>query len=362
MPSRMIVALSLAIAALFALSACSQAAPSTPPKAGAPESATAAAPTKPAAAQPAPAQTGKVTIAYQPVASGLWTGFIMKAKKTYAEFIPSGVEVVFEAQNSGPPINNAMIAGKIDVGYLGDMPLVTNVEKATSVSGYDSRIVAISGKSFNFNRIFTSPDSPISSAKDLKGKTVATVRGSTADRFLIHVLAKEGIALGDVKIVNQDPSQSVASLQAKRVDAICVWEPMGSLVEYQKVGKEVANGQAYQPFFYIGGVAVTGQFIKEHPDWLVGVMKAHIVAQDFLTKNPKEAAEIIAKEVDMPVEVTRKAIEVNKYEPGLGPTEIAELQADVDYLAKQDMMTKIDVSKWVDVSYVDKALAELKKR
>lgn len=64
----------------------------------------------------------------------------------------------------------------------------------------------------------------------------------------------------------------------------------------------------------------------------------------------------------MPIEVTRKAIEVNAYEPGLGPTEIAELQADVDYLAKQDMMTRIDVAKWVDVSFTDKALADLKKR
>lgn len=279
--------------------------------------------------------SGNIVIGYQPLAAGLWPAIIMKEKRTYEAYLPSGVEVTFEPFNSGPAMNTAIIGGKAQFGYQGDMPALINVEQGILNDRYDGVLAAISASSTNFNRIMVHKDGGIESVKELTGKKIATVKNSTAHRFLLHVLEQEGIADSDVEIVNLDPAQSVTSLQSKAVDAITVWEPNGTLTEIQGFGQELANGDEYQPFLYLGILVGNESFMAENPEWAAAVIDAHRDAQTFLIEQKEESADILAAELNMDKGVVLRALEVLEFHSDFTEKEMEDMQASIDYLAEQ---------------------------
>ena len=64
----------------------------------------------------------ELVIGYQPYYTESWSGVIMRDKKFYEKYLPKGSSVSFQVGLQGAIIVNGMLAGKVDVGYVGDMP------------------------------------------------------------------------------------------------------------------------------------------------------------------------------------------------------------------------------------------------
>ena len=68
-------------------------------------------------------------------------------------------------------------------------------------------------------------DSPYRKFQDLTGKRIAIPsRFATDYLFLRKMLAKEGMSISDVKIVEMPPPDMPAALYARAVDGYCVGE------------------------------------------------------------------------------------------------------------------------------------------
>jgi sulfonate transport system substrate-binding protein len=137
---------------------------------------------------------------------------------------------------SGPPIVEALQAGKIDVGGVGNTPVIFG-----AASRANFKLVAtLSQKQHRGDYLIVPTDSSIKGFADLKGKRIAYTRGSSGHGYLIQALARAGLKTSQVTLVDLSPSDSLAAFSSGKVDAWATWEPFVSIA--QKIVKGGARG------------------------------------------------------------------------------------------------------------------------
>jgi sulfonate transport system substrate-binding protein len=138
----------------------------------------------------------------------------------------AGVTVKWVQFQSGPPLIEALNAGAIDFGYVGDTPPL--FAQASGVPFVYVASIPQPGKS---NAILVRNDSGIKSTSDLRGKKIALVKGSSAQNVLVQVLQKANIPLDDVSPVYLQPADAGAAIQSGAVDAWSIWDPFYAVGE-----------------------------------------------------------------------------------------------------------------------------------
>ena len=152
------------------------------------------------------------------------------------------------------------------------------------------------------------PESPIQSPKDLKGKRIAyTNPRSTSQALSVMVLAAGGLKPEDAELVKTGGfGEGVAALDGNLVDVAPVPEPLWSkfLGKYRAIAKA---SEILPPLANVVGVAVTAQSDAKS-EFIRGVIRARRKAVEFMTKNPDEAGDIIAKVYNVEPAVARAAV------------------------------------------------------
>ena len=133
-------------------------------------------------------------------------------------------DITWSAFTSGPPQIEALNVGQIDFAVTGNTPpIVGGLTKTKVVSAYS--------KEAKGDAILIPQDSDISSVRDLKGKSVAVARGSSAHGHLVLQLEKAGVDVSDVNINFLQPADSKSACEYGRVDAWTVWDPYTAIAE-----------------------------------------------------------------------------------------------------------------------------------
>src|SRR5689334_4519159 len=185
----------------------------------------------------------ELVIGYQPYYTESWSGVIMRDKKFYEKYLPKGSNVSFQVGLQGAIIVNGMLAGKVDVGYVGDMP---GIVSTSHPDVRDVRIVSVLGTGFDQCNIFlTRTDapqfkSPEEALKWLDGKTVAVPKGSCTDRFAQAVFKRLNIKPSEY--LNQSIEVITSGFRAKKLDAAVMWEPTTSRLVLEKLARKIATG------------------------------------------------------------------------------------------------------------------------
>ena len=121
---------------------------------------------------------------------------------------------------SGPPITNGMMANNIQIGMMGDYPLLVNGATGQA-TGNETQLVAILAYNEygSGNGIVVNKDSPYFDLADLKGKTVSVPFGSAAHGMLLAALQRRGLPSDYWRLVSQSPEIGSTNIQEKRIDA-----------------------------------------------------------------------------------------------------------------------------------------------
>jgi sulfonate transport system substrate-binding protein len=141
---------------------------------------------------------------------------------------------------SGPPMLQALSAGDLDVGGVGDAPPVF-----AAAGGAKLAIVGALANDPDSAAIVVPKNSPIHSISQLKGKKIAVAQGSSADYHLLTVLNKAGLSVHDVTLEYLQPAEAQAALSSNAVDAWDVWSPFVEEAVHQDGGRVLVNGQGY---------------------------------------------------------------------------------------------------------------------
>lgn len=138
---------------------------------------------------------------------------------------------------SGPPILEAINAGAIDVGGVGNTPPIFSAAANASI-----RIIASSQQSPAANSVLVPKTSTVTDFAGLKGKKIAVAQSSSAHGQVLQELAKNNMKVSDVSLEFLQPADGLAAFSQGSVDAWAVWEPYITQGEQSYGGKVIAPG------------------------------------------------------------------------------------------------------------------------
>src|SRR6516225_10745012 len=221
----------------------------------------------------------ELVVGYQPYYTQSWSGVIMRNKKFYEKYLPQGSKIDFQVGLQGAIIVNGMLAGKVDIGYVGDMPGIVSTSHADV---RDIRIVSVLGLGYDqCNAFLVRNDAPQFPSSDeaikwLDGKTVAVPKGSCTDRFAQAVFKRFKIAPSEY--LNQSIEVITSGFRAKKLDAAVMWEPTTSRLVLEKLARKVATGASVNE--NDGGFMVMPRaLIDQRPDVAKAWLEAELDAQ-----------------------------------------------------------------------------------
>ena len=231
-----------------------------------------------------------IHIAYQQVPNG---DLIVKNQGWLEEEFGPDVDIEWSLFASGGDVNEAVIAGAVDIGLVGSSPasrgLSTGIEYSVpwifDVIGAAESLVATSD---------------ITTIADLEGKTVATPFASTAHFSLLAALDDAGVDATTVDIIDAAPDDIYAAWTRGDIDAAYVWNP--NLAKLIAEGGNVlitsADLAAKGKTTYDLAI-VSNAFADEYPDAVNVWAAQQDRAIQLINDDPDAAAEAVALELEI---------------------------------------------------------------
>ncbi|MDE1568064.1 ABC transporter substrate-binding protein [Aquabacter sp. P-9] len=298
------------------------------------------------------------------------TGVVIRELKLLEKYLPkdgkyANINFKMDWQNftSGPPVTNGMMADKLQFGGMGDYPLVVNGYTFQSNPQSKSQLIAVAAYNIygSGNGLVVHKDSPYYELSDLKGKVVSVPFGSAAHGMLLKAMQDKNWPADYFQLVSQSPEVGSTNLQEKKIDGHADFVPFAELLPFRGFARKIFDGvETNAPTWH--GVVVRTDFAEKYPEVVVAYIKAVIEANDWVRKDPKGAAEKIAKWTGIDKEVVYIFLGpggIMTMDPTIKPQLVEDAAQDAAVLQKLGRMKEFDVKAWVNDTYVRKAYAEL---
>lgn len=289
-------------------------------------------------------------------------GFLDKELAKVPKFKNTQFKIEWQNFTSGPPVTNGMIANTLQIGMMGDYPLLVNGATFQNGNETKSRLIAMIAynKDGSGNGIVVHKDSPYYELADLKGKKVSVPFGSAAHGMLLKALEDHGYKPDDFQLSSQSPEVGTSNLQEKRIDAHADFVPFADLLPFRGFARKIFDGaETKVPTFH--GVVVREDFAKKYPEFVVAYIKALMDANDWVHKNPALAAEKIEQWTHIEKEVVYLYLGpggVHTLDPTIKPKWIETVKYDHGVLDRMGRVKPLDADAWPDESYVKEAFKE----
>ena len=257
---------------------------------------------------------------------------------------------------TGAPEMTAMLAGEIDVAYVGATPPLSAIDQ-----GLDAKIVA--GAQVQGSDLVLGTEIPYESPQDLKGLKIATFpAGTLQDTVLRKWLIDNDIDPNeDLTIIPMDGANAKTALASKNVDGVFLPHPNPTVIEAEGYGRVVVQSGEMWAQHACCLVLVSGDLIRNHPDLVEQIVRTHIKATEYNINNPEDAAQIFSDDIGVSYNVSLRSIKewdghwVSDPSIELETTlEYASVQYDLGYTKK--LLTQDDL---FDLSFYNKIMAEM---
>jgi NitT/TauT family transport system substrate-binding protein len=139
-------------------------------------------------------------------------------------------------------------------------------------------------------------DRNIEKPADLKGKKVASPKGTTGEFGLSEFLRTNGLSMKDIEFVNLQTLSLPNAIVKGDIDAYAAWE-MHVYNGQKGLGNNgivfVVEKAAYREYQNVYGKK---DWLSKNPEVIKGFLRALIKAEKYISENPAEALAITAKE------------------------------------------------------------------
>ncbi|HEX7873224.1 MAG TPA: ABC transporter substrate-binding protein [Sphingobium sp.] len=224
------------------------------------------------------------------------------------------------------PLMEAIGSGAVDVGVAGDAPFLFAYNSGSPVKAIQAQTTL--ERPSQALGILVPGSSPAQRLSDLKGKRIATTRGSIGHYLVLRALEAQHLPPDYVTITYLSPSDAKAALQSGAIDGWSVWVPYISMA--------IADGYRVlvdaQTLLRGAGFDVTSEKViaAKHDllkDFLAREARALLWAKDHVA----DYAAVLSKETGLPLAVAHEmAVRNARQAVPFSPTLIAEQQTIVD--------------------------------
>jgi NitT/TauT family transport system substrate-binding protein len=301
-------------------------------------------------AAPAAAQD-KVRVGVFPVSSTL--PYFVAVERGF--FKEQNIETEMIRLIGGPPNVAAMITNQIDASAV----LVTiegmnaNIKKP-GVAMYIS--VNSQNKTHQMEQFVVRKGYNATSLKDLKGAKIMSAPGPANVTMAKAALAAVGLKEGDYSIDQLDMGQHVNAMTAGTFDAGYTLEPNASTMRKMGIASTIEAGVIAHYVLgdpaanaFVGGCALTSDFIKNKPDVARRFTAAWEKAARLINDNPTEARRHLVKNTFTPEDVVDTVPMVRYFmAKDLTAKDKADFQKFIDFSVQAGTLPeKVDVTKYL---------------
>jgi len=234
-----------------------------------------------------------------------------------------GARVEWVEFQAGPPLLEAMRAGAVDIGYVGETPPVF-----AQAGGVPFVYVATDPPAPRAEAIIVPGGSPIQTVAQLAGKRVAVNRGSNVHYLLVRALEREKLTLADVEVVFLAPADARAAFDSGKVDAWVIWDPFLAAAELDGA-RVLRDGQGLvdNHLFYV----VRRELAAQRPDLVRVVLDQYQELSAWAATHHQDAARILATSSGIAYDALLRAEERHPYGlQAITPEVLARQQAIAD--------------------------------
>jgi NitT/TauT family transport system substrate-binding protein len=203
----------------------------------------------------------------------------------YQKFAPPGytVEVVpFETPTDG---KNAVLTGTVDTCIHGIAAFLLGAAAGEPV-------VIVAAATNRGMGIIADAKSDIKTIKDLKGKRVAILPGSTQEVVILERLKAEGMSISDIQPIRLSFSDMAGALARGDIDAYVGAEPGPGISLANGTGKLIEYPYS-TPIGSLNMILSTSEkMINENPERLKIIVKMHEQATEYAAAHPEEVMQV----------------------------------------------------------------------
>jgi len=246
------------------------------------------------------------------------------------------------------PLLEALGAGAIDTGLVGDAPFTF-----AAAANVPVKAIAAVRQSREGLAILVPETSAIHSFDDLRGKKIATGRGSIGHQLILAALQSKGWTATDVQLVFLAPSDAKVAYTQGSVDAWSTWEPYVSQEEVLFKSRRVITAEGLTPG--LSFEVATPAAIRDKREALQDFVRRLAAARAWSLGNINSYAEAWGKLMNIPTAVplnwlARAKIRIAPIDDAV----VADEQKTIDLYFRSGLIKQnLDASDVVDRSFSD---------
>lgn len=274
----------------------------------------------------------------------------------------NGLKGEFKGFEYGGPLNEAALAGEVDVLFTADQPAAILMSK-------NSDWKVIGRLMYNRVSLYVPPKSPIQTVAELKGKTVAMPFGAAAQRMALKAEQDAGLnPKKDVSNINlgmleqNDLVKDTEATKWDKIDAMAGFDPIPAVFEEKGLVRNLTTGKI------VSLIVMNGKYIEQHPEAPIQFLKAFRSAYDYYRLNTEQANSWFTEEAKLNITPGALAI-ASAIEPNVSASSINDIYLDfkdadydimqeaADFLLSQGILKSAFIMKdHIDLNYLEEAL------
>jgi NitT/TauT family transport system substrate-binding protein len=208
---------------------------------------------------------------------------------------------------SGAEVATGVVSGDLNLGFSATEPLIVAKSKGIPVQIVAQGVQAAPSLPAAWDGVMVKGDSPIKTAKDLEGKTVAVngLKGMN-ELCLRAVLTRKGVDAAKVKFIEVPFPEMTAALDAGRVDALTAVEPFVSQAKAAGARQVMSYFAGLESKLTVATYFSTTEYLEQNGDVARRFARAINKSLVYAQAHPAEVRKIVPTYTKIPAKVAQK--------------------------------------------------------
>jgi len=267
----------------------------------------------------------------------------------------------------GGPLNEAALAGDVDVIFTADQP-------AAMLLARDGKWTIVGRLMYNRVATYVPPDSPVKSMSDLKGKRVAMPFGAAAQRVALKAMIDAGLnPVSDIESIHLDILEQNSIVQSGNrdswgnIDALVGFDPTPAIFEQEGLARMLHVGSV------VSLVLISTDYLMQQPQASQRFLEAFIeswyfysthqdIANRWFQDDSRLNFDPVILDIAASVEPNIAAQSIIDIQPYLSENDVTILQEAADFVYDQGLAsTLVTMSDYIDQSHMIAAFDVVKQ-
>ena len=242
----------------------------------------------------------------------------------------------------------AIGSGAVDVGLTGDAPFQFAYQSGSPIRAVAAQRAPV--RPSEALAILVPRGSPAHSLADLRGKTVATTRGSVGHYLMLQALEGAKLPPDAIRLVFLAPGDAKAAFSSGSIDAWATWTPYLTAALHEGA-RVIVDAQAF-PVAYGFDVANESAIAGKRAQ-LEDFLKREAKGLAWARAHPAEYAVVLARETGLPADIARTVAEKSQRQRAVLDDTVVTAQRDVAARFERAgaLKTSRDIGKSYDQSF-----------